>query len=207
MGLQRLTTFREAAVAKVKCFEFDGQWADAFGQPQSTGVWFIYGNSGQGKTTFVMQLIVKLTQYKRVLFVSYEEGITSASLQETARRTGLTNVKKRAWICVDTLPELEERLGLKRSADVIVIDSLEHSEINKIEQVVELSRKFKNKLFIFVGQADGNLPMGRLGHDVLHFANQKIQVEGYRAVNRGRSMGTTNYWTIWAEQAELYHSK
>ncbi|MDR1907302.1 MAG: AAA family ATPase [Holosporales bacterium] len=207
MELQRLTTFKEASTAKDKVFNFDGLWADAFGTPQRTGVWFIYGNSGHGKTTFVMQLIVKLTQYSRVLFVSYEEGLTSASLQETARRTGLTNVKKRAWICIDTLAELNERLERKRSADVIVIDSLEHSEITKIEQVVELSRKFKNKLFIFIGQADGNLPMGRLGHDVLHFANQKIQVEGYRAVNRGRSMGTINYWTIWAEQAEIYHSK
>jgi Cdc6-like AAA superfamily ATPase len=207
MKLQRLMTLRNALGVKVKKFEFEGDWADAFGQPQAVGVWFVYGNSGHGKTSFVLMLIKKLAQSERVLFVSYEEGTSSASLQEGILKFGLLEVEKRAWICTDSLEELEARLSTPRSPDVIVIDSLEHSEIKSVSQLASLSRKFKNKLFVIVGQAEGNLPVGKLGHDVLHYANQKIRVEGYRALSRGRSMGSKKYLTIWEEEAKLYWDK
>jgi hypothetical protein len=206
MALKKLITLRNVVDAKPERVPFNGEWQEAFGNPQATGAWFIWGRSGSGKTAFVLKLIGQLALEKKVLFVSYEEGTVSVSLQEGIKRYGLLNVNSNVWICTDTVEELDKRLNRRRSASVVVIDSLERSEIRKVSQLADLSTKFPDKLFVVIGQAEGKLPVGRLGHDVLHAANQKIYVEGFRAYSRGRSMGTAEYFTIWQHGAELYWS-
>ena len=66
----RALTVKEVLNKKRQTFPFDGKWSDAFGQPERTGVWFIWGRSGNGKTSFVMQLIAELCKYDRVAFDS-----------------------------------------------------------------------------------------------------------------------------------------
>jgi len=39
---------------------------------------------------------------------------------------------------------------------------------------------------------------------VLFLANQKIWIEGHRAISKGRSNGTTGYLTIWDKGATTY---
>lgn len=46
-----------------RTLELQGAMRDAFGTPERSGVWFIWGNSGNGKTSFVMQLAKALTEY------------------------------------------------------------------------------------------------------------------------------------------------
>lgn len=70
----RALTVKEVLNKRRQTFPFEGKWADAFGQPERTGVWFIWGRSGNGKTSFVMQLIAELCKYDRVAFDSMEEG-------------------------------------------------------------------------------------------------------------------------------------
>ena len=41
---------------KKETYAFDGVWAEAFGEPERNGVWFIWGRSGSGKTSFTMNL-------------------------------------------------------------------------------------------------------------------------------------------------------
>ena len=45
---------------KKETLKLTGAWADAFGEPERIGVWFIWGNSGNGKSSFVMQLCKEL---------------------------------------------------------------------------------------------------------------------------------------------------
>ena len=63
---------------------------------------------------------------------------------------------------------------------------------------------YKNKLFIFISWAEGKEPAKKIGKDVLYLANQKIFVEGYRAINRGRSTGEKGHLTIWEKGATEY---
>ena len=39
---------------KKETYPFEGDWADAFGAPERGGVWFIWGRSGSGKTSFTI---------------------------------------------------------------------------------------------------------------------------------------------------------
>jgi hypothetical protein len=202
--IKRALTLRNVVESDIAVFAFTGEWEAAFGCPQRTGVWFVYGHSGHGKTSFVLLLIKYLAEFGRVLYVSYEEGRRSLALKEGIRRLGLLSVNASVKICDDTLDELDERLRKRRSADVVVIDSLQYSEFGSIRQIRDFAGRFPNKLFVFTGHAKGSLPASSLGRSVLYYANQKIWVEGYRAFSRGRSMGEKEYLTVWDKGAEKY---
>lgn len=47
--MTRALTVKEVLKQKKKTFAFKGKWKDAFGEPERTGVWFIWGKSGNGK--------------------------------------------------------------------------------------------------------------------------------------------------------------
>jgi energy-coupling factor transporter ATP-binding protein EcfA2 len=191
--------------AEVRKFPFTGEWREAFGTPEATGIWYIFGGSGSGKTSFVLMLMKCLAAFSKVLFVSLEEGEVSASLQEGIARIGLMERAGNVFICADNIEDLRERLERRRSANVVIIDSLEHSEFTTVKQVKAFVDEFPHKLFVFTGQAEGDRPRSELGKSVLFLAKQKIYVEGYRAYSRGRSMGEKQYFTIWAKGAEEYH--
>jgi len=197
-------TLKNIVDSKIPVFEFTGEWAEAFGCPQRTGVWYVYGSSGHGKTSFVLKLLRKLAKYGNVLYVSLEEGDRSAALQRGIQRFGLLEANSRVSVCSKSISELTERLKQRKSPDIVIIDSLDFSGIKRISQVVELTNTFKNKLFIFTGWARGKEPSKRIGEDVLFLANQKIYVEGYRAISRGRSIGDRGYLTIWDKGATEY---
>ena len=66
---------RELLSMKFDTLPFEGEWYDAFGTPESRGVWIVWGKSGSGKTSFVMKLCKELCKYGRVVYNSLEEGI------------------------------------------------------------------------------------------------------------------------------------
>lgn len=65
---------KEVLAKTYKTLQWDGEWVEAFGLPTVNETWLIHGQSGSGKSSFVMQLARKLTEYGTVLFMSYEEG-------------------------------------------------------------------------------------------------------------------------------------
>ena len=205
MRIKGELTLKNIIDTKIPVFDFAGEWFEAFGKPQRNGVWYIYGDSGHGKTSFLLMLIKQLANYGNILFVSYEEGEASVSLQEGIKRIGLLEANNRVSVCTKNIKELCERLSNRKSPDIVIIDSLDLSEFKRAEQVAELKNSFKNKLFIFTGWAKGKEPAKRIGEDVLFLANQKFFVEGYRAISRGRSFGQAGYLDIWEEEARKYY--
>ena len=197
---------RNIVDSKIPVFDFTGEWFEAFGKPQRTGIWYVYGNSGHGKTSFVLMLIKQLSAFGNILFVSLEEGSASTALQDGINRFGLLEANSRVIVCSKRMSEVKERLGFRKSPDIVIIDSLDASELKRVAQVVELTNCFKNKLFVFTGWAKGKAPAPakRIGEDVLFLANQKILVEGYRAISRGRSIGERGFLTVWDKGAGEY---
>ena len=83
--MARALSVTEAVSMKKETLKLTGAWADAFGEPERIGVWFIWGNSGNGKSSFVMQLCKELAKFGRVAYDSLEEG-ASLTMQNTLRR-------------------------------------------------------------------------------------------------------------------------
>ena len=75
----------------IPSFPFTDEWEAAFGTPDRTGTWIIWGDSGNGKSSFVMQLAKYLCQFDKVIYDSLEES-TGLSLQNSINRCRMDEV-------------------------------------------------------------------------------------------------------------------
>lgn len=199
----RALTVKEILNKKRQTFPFEGKWADAFGQPERTGVWFVWGRSGNGKTSFVMQLIEELCKYDRVAFDSMEEG-DSLSMRQKLVRHGLGKVGSRFHLLnAEPMDELKERLARRKSYNIIVIDSFQYTQMS-YRDYIQFKEQNKDKLIIFISHAKGSLPRGTSAEGVMYDATLKIWVEGFKAFSKGRFIGPTGEFTIWDEGAARY---
>lgn len=97
--MKRALNVRDILTKKYATFPFEGRWQEAFDTPERTGVWFIWGASGNGKTSFVMQLCKELCKYDRVAFIK------------------------------EDIPAMRERLRRRKSYNIVVIDSFQYTQM------------------------------------------------------------------------------
>lgn len=204
--MARALSIKETGAKTYKLIPFEGVWADAFGTPEKTGVWFVWGRSGHGKTSFVMQLCKELCKHYKGAYNSLEEGV-GYTMQETLRKNGMISVNKRL-VMLDREPitELEERMDKRMSPHFYIIDSFQYTNFTFAEYL-KFKERHRNKLIIFISQADGTRPKGRTADRVCFDATQKIYVEGFRAFSNGRSTGPVGYYDVWHERAQQYWGK
>lgn len=200
--LKKALTMTDLMRIKREVYEWEGEWADAFGYPERGGVWFVWGRSGNGKTSFVLQLCKELTKFGRVAYDSLEEG-SSLTMQDALLRVGMNDVGRRFLLLSEDITDLNERLKKRRAPDIVVVDSFQYAHIS-LKQFEIFCRRHRHKLVIFVSQAKGSKPLGRTAESAMYAASLKIWVEGYRAISKGRYFGKKGYYTVWKERAEKY---
>ena len=187
---------------KKETYPFDGVWAEAFGEPEKNGVWFIWGRSGSGKTSFTMKLCKELAKFGKVAYDSLEEGF-SLTMKNALVKAGMQDVARRFVLLCEGMEELDTRLSRRKSPDIVVIDSFQYTQMS-FKDYQDFKGRHRDKLLIFISQADGNKPAGRTAVSVMYDATLKIWVEGYRAISKGRYFGNKGYYTIWEERAKAY---
>lgn len=191
---------REMLSIKYDLMDFDGEWHDAFGTPERRGVWIIWGNSGNGKTTFALQLSKYLCRFGRVAYDSMEEGVC-LTMQNAMRREGMMDVNgKFMLIDNENIEKLSERLNRKRSPEIVIIDSFQYTQMT-YKQYIAFKEAHKRKLLIFISHADGKYPAGRAARSVMYDASLKIYIEGFRAFSKGRFIGPVGHYDIVKEKA------
>lgn len=199
----RALTVNEVLNRKRHTFPFSGAWADAFGQPERTGVWFVWGNSGNGKSSFVMQLCKELCKYDRVVYDSLEEG-DSMTMHQSLLRHGMSDVGRRFNLLdAEPMDELQERLSRRKSWNIAIIDSFQYTQMS-YRDYIRMKEQNRDKLLIFISHAKGRSPRGSAAESVMYDATLKIWVEGFKAFSKGRFIGETGEYTIWPEGAERY---
>lgn len=199
--MKRALSVSDLINKQYKLFDFTDKWFDAFGRPAKTGVWFIYAGQGNGKTTFLIQLIKYLATFEKVVYNSLEES-SDHTLQIVFGREGMQDVSRRVSILeAEGLKEMDERMIRRKSAKVWVIDTVQYLDITW-EQYLELKRKHRDKLIIFVSHMEGNAPDGKVAMKIMRDAALKIFISGFLAVSKGRYIGTTGKYIIWREEAE-----
>ena len=201
--MKRALSVKDVLSMKKETLPFDGAWKDAFGEPERTGVWLIWGRSGNGKTSFVLQLCKELCKYGSVIYDSLEEG-ASLTMQNAFIRHGMMDVCGNLLLLdCEPIEELDDRISKRKSADFVVIDSFQYTQMN-YKRYLKFKEAHKDKLLIFISHAKGVMPAGRSAESVMYDASQKIWVEGYKAFSRGRFIGSSGVYTIWAERATQY---
>lgn len=195
--MARAASVDQVLRTRFKVLPFEGEWKEAIGCPELTGSWIIWGNSGNGKTRFALQLCKYLCQFGRVAYDSLEEGV-SVSLVKAIKETHMMEVRRK-FVVLDKEPidQLTERLEKPKSPDIVCVDSLQYTGMS-YEQYKALKERFPKKLFIWISHADGTLPEGRVAKKVRFDSNVKVFVQAYRAEPVSRYGGGKPY-IIWEE--------
>lgn len=197
----------ELETTEFDVMEFTGEWEECLGKPEKAGTWLIYGESYNGKTGFVLQLVKYMTHFvkHKILINSLEEGKTE-SFKLAIRRTNLSVVGNKILLGNRVpMPKVKERLRKQRSPEIVVIDSLQYADLNR-KTYKALKNEFPNKLFIFVSHADGKVERGALAKHIRNDAHIKIRVEGFKAFPESRFGGNKPY-VINHEKAAQYHGE
>lgn len=206
MALKRAVSVDEITRKKFIELYLPPEFQKLIGKPERSGIWIIWGESFNGKTSFAMQLAKALTVSGKVFYNTLEEGARK-SMQNAVIAQNMQEVK-RSFLIGDreNIDDLKERLRRKKSADIIFIDSLQYTGLTKKEYKI-LKEEFPNKLFIFISHADGKNPEGSLAKFVKYDADVKIRIEGYKAMCLSRLGGEKQPYTIWAKGAADYELK
>lgn len=202
MALRKVLSVTDVTSIKIEQIKFSGRFYDVFGNPQNKGRWFIWGSSGSGKSSFIMQLTKEFSQTHKTLLVSNEEERTDEAFQDRFNLFHMQDVKSNLQIIdKESLEDLTERLKKRNSAQVVIIDSVPYMFLYKgktIADYFQFIEDFKDKLIIFIGHAEGKNPATEFEKRVMYDATQKVFVSGYVATNKGRKFGpNSNQFIIW----------
>lgn len=207
----KILSIRNIEDAKFRYIHFDGEWYQAFGTPERSGCWIIYGKSGQGKTHFSLLLARKLDELgMRVLFISLEMGALHHDFQAELALAGIHSATSRIQVSEDceNIKDLESEINKQRSADVVFIDSVQYFEKQckvKAEDVIDIRMRYPKKMFVFVSHVDGKEVEGKMAYDVKRDAFRRICIEGFKAshISRGPG-GPRGYFIIWDKGYQRY---
>lgn len=200
--IKRALSVSNVLAIKTYRIKFTGKFFDVFGDPQKKGRWFVYGMSGSGKSSFVMQLMKEFALTEKVLLVSKEETTDDENLQDRLRLFRMQDVAKNLKIVEDTVEELDVRLEKRNSPQVIFIDSALYM-FSGYEEYFSFTRKFKDKLFVIIGHAEGSQPKTKFENNINFDATQKVLVAGYVATNKGRKYGPySKQFIVWQKGYE-----
>ena len=198
--LQRGLSVSDVYALSRPTYRLSEQFHEAFGEVDRAGVWFIWGKSGSGKTTFVLELCKELARFGRVAYDSLEEG-DSLTMKNAFMRVGMMDVARRVVLLNrENMADLSERLRRPKSPDVVVIDSFQYTRM-RYADYQRLKEAHPDKLLIFVSHATGDKPKGQAADAVMFDATQKILVKGYVAISKGRFKPGGRY-VVWEEGAK-----
>ena len=178
---------------------------------------FIWGNSGDGKSSFANILVKEFSQFGKILHVVYEEG-HSKSVRMNVERSGIAELARNGQLVngydvLDNCPydDLVYLLSRKQSAKIIIIDSFQYSRFTK-EQWLALKAKYvkgkkgQKKIFIVISHAEGRRPRGSVACDCMFDAQIKVFVKNMIAFVKSRYEGHRNF-IIWEEGARAAWGK
>lgn len=196
---------------QIKSMQFESvelteTWRDSFGVPSLSGSWIIYGDSSNGKTSFMLQLAKELCKHKSVAFNLLEEGVR-LSIQTKLFEFNVTSDHNISFLKPETLEDLRIRLSKRRSPEIIIIDSIQYFMRSDedptpitLTDYWKLIHDFPDKLFIFNSHSDGKYPFGAVAKKIRYHSDVKIRVDHHVAFISSRYGGNKPY-IIWEDEA------
>lgn len=198
--LARVLTVANLTNQKTERIPFDGDFYQAFGQPQNRGVWFLYGGSGSGKSTKAMMLSKELAKHYKTFYNLLEEETDDTDFIERTELMKMQDVKKNFHVQQFNIVELDKYLDSHPSTKAVVIDSAPYF-FKTWDEYYNFKKKWATKkIIIIVGHAEGKNPRTELQKSIKYDAKMKVFVSGYLAICQGRTIGPNGgNFIIWKE--------
>lgn len=184
--------------AKVfKTYDFEGPWRASFGEPEQNFKAIVYGDSGNGKTDFVVQLAKYLARFGKVYYNSFEEG-ESLTLQQAFDRHDMWAMEGKV-ILGDREPFdlVIRRMKSRNSPRFCIIDSLDYMRLT-VEDYKRFVDELPHKSIIIISWSAGKLPKSQAAKDIEYMVDVKIRVHEYKAYMKCRFGGNAPF-IIWPE--------
>ncbi|MFK7113343.1 AAA family ATPase [Flavobacterium oreochromis] len=177
----------------------DEDWKAHLGEPQlGNSHWFIFGDSGHGKTSYTLALVKELTKNYKVLYNTLEEG-DKKSFQNAITRAGLKGNKKFLYIQAD-YEKITEQLLKDKQPKIVVIDSAQYLFRGKqVQHYANLVNKFKSTTFIWISGADGTKPKGKIADDIRYDCDIVVFIKDFKAEIKKNRFEASESYIIWEE--------
>ncbi len=188
--------------------DFEGKWLDSFARPELRGVWTLYGKSGQGKTSFCLQLAKYLTGFGKVRYVSLEQGLSLSLQREWVRENMIDCGNHIALLSNADFEDVVENCKSRKAAKIWIIDSINYWQgINYRQLRNRLVDANSDKLFVFIAHEKNNQPNGSVAQQLYYHSDVKMHLEGFKVFINSRfatqELGGESY-IVWEEGAEKY---
>jgi hypothetical protein len=190
-------------------FPFEGRFLESFGKPEKHAKWFITGPSFAGKSSLLFELAAYMCGFTRVDINEMEEaGGDSETVAQKIRQSKMPDGNIRMYkapLISDVSQTLYERMTLRNSPGFVVINSMQHAEMDK-KLFLHYTDTFCNprraKSMCFISHWIKN----DLTKFVKHDCDIKIEVIGYVAHVESRYGGGKPF-IIWEQGAKNYWKK
>lgn len=181
-------------------YPFEGKFKDTFGEPERNMKVIIWGNPGNGKTEFCIQLAKYLASFTKVYYNSFEQGICK-TLQDALIRNCMQDVNgKVIFGDQETVDEMMERLAGKNAPQVCIIDSRDYINLTTA-QFKKLIDTPPRKCFVVVCWEAGGKPRGEFAKQIAYMCDVKIHVQNFIAYPRSRFGGNQKF-IIWERRPQ-----
>ena len=168
---QKAISLESLKSKKFKTLPFSDKWKDLIGTPEANFCMMVYGNPGQGKSYFTLELSEYLAHhFGKVLFNSSEEG-SSLSLQNKINHFDMANIYLGDAKDINSLQYLLSQSPYK----FVVIDSINHMSITP-EDLRKLRGLHPDKGFICILQSTKSGDF-KGGNEFEHDADISIKID------------------------------
>lgn len=202
--IPRAYSYEDIKTKRFDLISVDEEWLPHLGKPQlGDSSWLVYGGSGHGKTSYVLQLVRMLcTTHGRVHYNSLEEGMKE-SFRMALDRNNIKGVKSKFTFHSETFEELTKRLSRNRQPKVVVIDSVQYFfRGKKLKDYFEFKERFKGTTFIWVSGADGKNPKGSIAGDIYYDSDIVVHVADFEAIIEKNRYEAYENRIVWKEEYE-----
>lgn len=195
--LKRLLNVANIKNQKVEKLKLSKPFYEAYGEPQNTGFWFMYGGSGSGKSTHVMQFAKEFSRMFKTYYNLHEELTSDTDFIDRVDLLQMQDVKDNFFVQKYNLEEMDRYLNKNGSAHAVIIDSTRYVFKNW-DEYINFKRKWENKkLVLLIGHAKGKHPRNELQESIRDDCKMKIFTSGYMALCQGRTFGPKRTFVIW----------
>lgn len=169
---------------------------------------FVYGNSGNGKSSLIMRLIKMLNPLGVILYVSLEEGQTESALLNFERFFDNDFDGRNIRITGQNMSydDLRRMLQRRGSPNIVFIDSVQYWKL-KFEKYKALTDLFPKKIFVFISHEKSGKPKGDCADSLCYHSTIKMRIKGFIAFITSRAGAGGETIEVYPKGAKAYWGK